>query len=42
MRRSQIATAESDYARHRQDLEIAIERADIITEPVAYGKIEIF
>jgi superfamily II DNA or RNA helicase len=37
MRQSQIATAESDYARRIQDLDIAMERADIIAEPVAYG-----
>ena len=37
MRQSQIATAEADYARHVQDLNIAIERADITAEPVAYG-----
>ena len=37
MRRSQIATAQADYGRRIQDLENAVERADIITEPVAYG-----
>ena len=37
MRRSQIATAQADYERHVQELDSATERADIITEPVAYG-----
>ena len=29
MRQSQIATAEADYARRIQDLDIAMERADV-------------
>lgn len=37
MRRSQIADAETDYARRIQELDIAVERADIIASPVAYG-----
>ncbi|MFZ4703310.1 MAG: helicase-related protein, partial [Candidatus Methylumidiphilus sp.] len=37
MRQSQITTADADYARHIQDLDIALERADVIAEPVAYG-----
>lgn len=37
MRRSQIDTAEADYARRIQELEIAMERADITAQPVAYG-----
>ncbi len=37
MRRSQIESAEADYARRIRELESAKERADIITEPVAYG-----
>ena len=37
MRRSQIASAEGDYARRIRDLDSAKERADIIFEPVAYG-----
>lgn len=37
MRRSQIETAEFDFARRIQELDIAIERADIKAEPVAYG-----
>ncbi|MEK7814072.1 MAG: helicase-related protein [Candidatus Desantisbacteria bacterium] len=41
MRQSQIATANADYTRHIQDLDIAVERADIITETVAYGIIKI-
>lgn len=42
MRQSQIAAAEADYARRIQDLDIAMERADIVSEPVAYGIIEVF
>ncbi|MBA4418469.1 MAG: helicase [Syntrophus sp. (in: bacteria)] len=41
MRQSQIATAETDYARRIQDLDIAMERADVIAEPVAYGVLSI-
>jgi len=41
MRQSQIETAEADYARRIQELDISIERADIIAEPVIYGGIEI-
>jgi len=41
MRRSQISTAEADYARRIQDLDIALERAEITAEPVAYGMIQI-
>ncbi|HLP82406.1 MAG TPA: C-terminal helicase domain-containing protein, partial [Nitrosomonas sp.] len=41
MRRSQIVTAEADYARHIQDLDIAIERADVTAEAVAYGFIAV-
>lgn len=41
MRQSQISAAEADYARRIQDLGIAMERAEIIAEPVAYGLIEI-
>ena len=37
MRQSQIATAEADYARRIQDLDIAMERADVTAAPVAYG-----
>ena len=39
MRRSQIETAGADYERRIQELDSAMERADIITEPVAYGVI---
>ena len=35
MRRSQIAAAEADYARRIEELESAMERVDIIAEPVA-------
>jgi ATP-dependent helicase HepA len=41
MRRSQIAAAEADYARRIQELDIALERADIVAGPVAYGVIHI-
>jgi SNF2 family DNA or RNA helicase len=41
MRQAQISAAEADYARRIQDLEIAMERADIIAEPVAYGLIQV-
>jgi superfamily II DNA or RNA helicase len=37
MRQSQIAAAEADYARRIQDLDIAMERADVTSGPVAYG-----
>jgi len=37
MRQSQIDSAEADYARHIQELDIAMERADIIAQSVAYG-----
>lgn len=37
MRQSQIATAEADYARRIQDLDIAMERADVTAGAVAYG-----
>ena len=41
MRQSQIATAEANYTRRIQELETAMEKADIIAEPVAYGVIEL-
>lgn len=41
MRQSQIAAAESDYARHIQELDIAKERADITAEIVAYGILQV-
>ena len=37
MRKSQIDSAEADYARRIQELDRAIERADVVHEPVAYG-----
>lgn len=42
MRQSQIATADSDYARRIQELDIAIERADVTAEAVGYGVIRIY
>jgi superfamily II DNA or RNA helicase len=41
MRQAQIATVEADYARRIQELDIALERADIVAGPVAYGVIHI-
>ncbi|MEA3544567.1 MAG: SNF2-related protein, partial [Thermodesulfobacteriota bacterium] len=41
MRQSQITTADADYARHIQELDIAMERADVISGPVAYGVINV-
>jgi hypothetical protein len=41
MRQAQIAAAEADYARRIQELDIAMERADITAQPVAYGVIHI-
>jgi len=41
MRRSQISSAEADYIRRVQELEIAMERADIAAQSVAYGVIYI-
>ena len=41
MRQSQINAAEADYARRTQELDIAMERADIIAAPVAYGVITV-
>ena len=41
MRQSQIAAAEADYERRVQELDAAMERTDIIAEPVAYGVIEL-
>jgi len=37
MRQSQISAAEADYARRIQDLDIAMERADLTAGVVAYG-----
>lgn len=37
MRQSQIAAAEADYSRRLQELDRAMESADVVTEPVAYG-----
>ncbi len=41
MRQSQIAAAEADYKRRTQELDSAMEKADIIAEPVAYGVLNI-
>lgn len=41
MRRSQIDAAEADYARRIQELDIAMERAEITAGPVAYGVIQV-
>ena len=41
MRQAQITAAEADYARRIQELDIAMERADITAQPVAYGVIQI-
>ena len=41
MRQSQIDSAEADYARRIEDLGRAMERADVIAEPVAYGILNI-
>ena len=41
MRRSQIAAATADYARRTEQLDSAMERVDIIAEPVAYGVINV-
>ena len=41
MRQSEIKTVEADYARRIRDLDTALERADIIAEPVAYGTLTI-
>lgn len=41
MRRSQIAAAEADYARRIQELDIAMERAEVTAGPVAYGVIQV-
>jgi hypothetical protein len=36
-----VKPAEADYARRIQELDIAMERADITAQPVAYGVIHI-
>lgn len=41
MRQHQIANAEADYNRRIQELESAMERADITAEPIAYGILEV-
>ena len=41
MRQSQIKSATADYDRRLQELDNAMEKADIIAEPVAYGILDI-
>ncbi len=41
MRLSQIDRAQADYARRIQELDSAMEKADILAEPVAYGILNI-
>jgi hypothetical protein len=41
MRQSQIRSANNDYIKHLQEIDIAIERADLTAEPVAYGIIRV-
>lgn len=41
MKRSQINSAEEEFARRTQEIEIAIERADITAQPVAYGILKV-
>ena len=41
MRQTQIAAANSDYARRIQELEMSVERADIVAGTAAYGIITI-
>ncbi len=41
MRQSQIKRADADYNRRIQEIDIALEKADIIAEPVAYGTLTI-
>ena len=36
MQQSEIKTAAADYARRIRDLDTALERADILAEPMAY------
>lgn len=41
MRRSQIDGANADFDRRMSDLDAALDRADVIAEPVAYGVLEV-
>ena len=41
MRRSQIDAAKADYERRVQESDRAMERADIVAEPVACGVLTI-
>lgn len=42
MRQSQITAAEADYGRRFQELDIAMERADIVATPIAQGIIHVY
>ena len=41
MRRSELANAETDYQRRIQEFDTAIAKADVVTELVAYGVLEV-
>ena len=41
MRRSELTNAEADYRRRIQEFDLAIVQADITSEPVAYGVLEV-
>lgn len=41
MRQSQIASAEADYARRIQELDLAIEKADLTAKVVAFGILQV-
>ncbi len=41
MRRSQIDNAEADYARRIQELDMAIEKAELTLDVVAYGVLQV-
>jgi len=41
MRQAQLDTAEADFARRCQELELAAERAELTAQPVAFGVIEV-
>ena len=41
MRRSQVANAEADYARRIEELDMAVEKADVTAQAVAFGVLEV-
>jgi superfamily II DNA or RNA helicase len=41
MKQSQLASAEADFARRMQEIEIAIEKTDILTQKIAAGIIQV-